>query len=190
MSALADGVLLQCAVLALVDRWPTPSFVLTQRADGVGIDPGAICWPGGRSRPEETPRETALREAAEEISLPPESVSILCEGPTVVVPDRAWAIVPVLALLLEPAAFAPAASEVATIHLVPLDDLIDPRTHRHVTTPGGRELAWELPAGRLWGPTATITGWALDMVASGWTRRGCPDGIPPLAPDQAIGCPP
>lgn len=63
---------------------------LIQREDGVHVlyevraknldrQPGEICFPGGMQEPGETYEQCALREAWEEISLPPERVDVLSE---------------------------------------------------------------------------------------------------------------
>lgn len=41
---------------------------------------GEVCFPGGKSDPEDQDEvDTALREAEEEIGLPPEQVEVICK---------------------------------------------------------------------------------------------------------------
>ena len=51
--------------------------VFTRRRDDLKRHPGEISFPGGRQDPGETLVETALREAHEEIGLPPAAVEIV-----------------------------------------------------------------------------------------------------------------
>ena len=46
-----------------------PSVLLTRRADHLRSHKGEISFPGGRMEPNETPHQTALREAHEEVAL-------------------------------------------------------------------------------------------------------------------------
>ena len=66
------------AVLALLTQ-ATPEelhFVLTKRAAHVR-QPGDICFPGGHQEPNETLRQTALRETEEELGIPAQKIQIL-----------------------------------------------------------------------------------------------------------------
>jgi 8-oxo-dGTP pyrophosphatase MutT (NUDIX family) len=68
----------EAAVLApVVFRADGPAIVFTKRADHLGQHPGQMSFPGGGREPEDADlRETALREANEEIGLDPTEVSI------------------------------------------------------------------------------------------------------------------
>jgi 8-oxo-dGTP pyrophosphatase MutT (NUDIX family) len=71
-----DGPLTPAAVLiALVERDAGLTVILTRRADTLRRHTGQIALPGGRREPGETPWQTALREAHEEIGLEPRFVS-------------------------------------------------------------------------------------------------------------------
>ena len=73
-----DGPLTPAAVLiALVERDHGLSVILTRRADTLRRHTGQIALPGGRRDPGETPWQTALREAHEEIGLEPGFVSVV-----------------------------------------------------------------------------------------------------------------
>lgn len=59
-------------------------IVLTRRRSDMRRHAGEISFPGGRSDPEDpTPTATALREADEELGLPPENVEVLGALPPV-----------------------------------------------------------------------------------------------------------
>ena len=63
-------------LVGLVEREAGLSVLLTRRADTLRSHTGQVAFPGGRSDPGETPWETALREAQEEIGLDPSLVEL------------------------------------------------------------------------------------------------------------------
>ena len=67
------------AVLAplFVDAAGELHAVFTRRRHDLRRHPGEISFPGGRQDPGETLIETALREAHEEVGLPPDAVDVL-----------------------------------------------------------------------------------------------------------------
>ncbi|MHB0775708.1 CoA pyrophosphatase [Halomonas sp. WWR20] len=73
-----SSALPQAAVLlAIVDR-PEPSLIFTQRATHLKQHSGQVAFPGGKVEPSDASLyATALREAHEEIALPPERVTRL-----------------------------------------------------------------------------------------------------------------
>ena len=60
-----------------LDAAGEPSVVLTRRRDDLRRHAGEISFPGGRREPGETLLEAALREAEEEIGLPPRDVDVV-----------------------------------------------------------------------------------------------------------------
>ncbi len=65
-------------LLGLVQRNPDLCFVLTRRTESVATHKGQISFPGGlREASDADLVETALRETAEELGVPPESVEVL-----------------------------------------------------------------------------------------------------------------
>lgn len=69
------------------------SLLMEVRSDKVR-QPGEICFPGGRAEPGETPVETAVREACEELGIRPETISITSEPEIEVMADgrRVWSV--------------------------------------------------------------------------------------------------
>ena len=62
----------EAAVLVPITRSDEPEVVLTLRASGLSTHSGEVAFPGGRRDPEDADLvQTALREAEEEIGLPP-----------------------------------------------------------------------------------------------------------------------
>lgn len=85
---------------------------------------GEVCFPGGRSNPEETFEACALRETWEELSIPPQEIELIGRTDFLCQPGRSL-IQPVLGLV-SPAGFAamrPSPAEVAEVFTVPLEFL-------------------------------------------------------------------
>ena len=97
--------------------------VLVVRAEH-GVHGGQIALPGGvRNVADAGLRETALREAEEEIGLPSASVEVIDELPAVLVPTG-FRITPFLArLLTEPPVWRPQDGEIAEVLTVSVADL-------------------------------------------------------------------
>ena len=68
----------EAAVLVPITRSDEPELVLTLRASGLSTHSGEVAFPGGRRDPEDRDLvDTALREAEEEIGLPPGLVEMV-----------------------------------------------------------------------------------------------------------------
>jgi 8-oxo-dGTP pyrophosphatase MutT (NUDIX family) len=148
------------AVLVAVTDRPDPGVILTQRTETLRKHPGQVAFPGGRIDPEDAdPTAAALREAWEEIGLPPARVEVV--GPV----DRyhtgtGFDVTPILGVIPPDFAYVPAAAEVADVFEVPLAHLLDPANH----VPGSAEwkgrtrhfhqIDWQ--GRRIWGATAAM----------------------------------
>ena len=138
-------------------------LILTKRASGLQHHPGQIAFPGGKvDDGDDGPAGAALREAWEEIGLPPEGVTILGHLPpheTV----TGYSVTPILGLVR--AAFEPKlqASEVAEAFTVPLSHVTTPTNYsierrlwrgvwrRYYTVPYGPYYIWGATARILYG---------------------------------------
>lgn len=70
-------------LLPIIERPTGPHLILTKRSSTIKNHPGQIAFPGGRVDPDDASHvAAALREADEEIGLPPSSVEVLGELPT------------------------------------------------------------------------------------------------------------
>jgi 8-oxo-dGTP pyrophosphatase MutT (NUDIX family) len=147
------------AVLIPVIAHPQGLTVLfTQRTTHLRSHSGQVAFPGGRAEPSDPGAEfTALREAQEEIGLPPARVEVLAR-----LPDyrtrTGYRVTPVVGLLTPPVAFRPDPNEVAEIFEVPLDFLLDQRNQQRRTREyQGQQVGYyvfEYGSRVIWGATA------------------------------------
>lgn len=124
-------VLRPAAVLiAVVERPAGPAVLLTKRASGLRHHPGQIALPGGRVDPTDPSIEAAaLREAQEEVALPPDAVQVLGRMPaheTV----TGYAMTPVVAHVTGDFVPRLQQSEVAEAFFVPFAHVADPANFR------------------------------------------------------------
>ncbi|GAB2735246.1 CoA pyrophosphatase [Melaminivora jejuensis] len=139
----ADRAPAQAAVLVPIVLHERPTVLLTERTANLSTHSGQVAFPGGRSDPEDRDAAaTALREAQEEVGLPPERVEVLGQLSTYIT-GTAFIVTPVVALVQPGAALTPNPDEVADVFEVPLDYLLDPAHHqRHLLQWQGQQREW------------------------------------------------
>lgn len=134
--------------------------LFTKRAQHLRNHKGEISFPGGRMEAGETPVETALREAWEEVALDPALVTVVGELDHLSTVVSNSYIVPVVATVAERPALAPHAGEVDRILWVPLDELARADTYREEWWGIGdleRPIHFfELDDETIWGATARM----------------------------------
>jgi len=157
----------QAAVLVgLVVREHGLQVMLTRRTDHLRDHAGQISFPGGRSEPEDdSPEATALREAEEEVGLPPDRVELLGRLPDYTTVTQ-FVVTPVVGLVHPPFELTLDAFEVAEAFEVPLAFLMTPAHHRrHVFQfEGGQRQFLSMPWRQadaaheyfIWGATAAM----------------------------------
>lgn len=157
----AHAELTPAAVLvALIERPSGFQVLLTRRTEHLRDHAGQISFPGGRIEPEDAGAEAAaLREAEEEVGLPPSQVEIVGRLP--VYPLRTGYLVhPVVAFVAPPLRLLPDPYEVAEIFEVPLEFFLDPDNHKpHEIEHQGelfRLYAMPYKDYYIWGATAAI----------------------------------
>lgn len=120
-------------LVTLADGVDGPSVLLTRRSWELRHHKGEISFPGGRMDPGETPVQTALREAHEEVGLDPTSVRVHGELEHLnTVVSRSY-IVPKVGVVDEPVELAGRTMEVDRVLWVPLAELTRPDTYRSET---------------------------------------------------------
>lgn len=118
------------AVLVGLVQHAEPTVLLTQRTAHLRSHSGQVAFPGGKSDDEDSgPIATALREAHEEVGLPPSLVDVLGTLP-VYTTGSAYQVTPVVALLPPDCPLVPNPHEVESVFEVPLRFLMNPANHR------------------------------------------------------------
>lgn len=132
--------------------------VLTRRRADMRIHPGQVSFPGGRQDNGEELRDTALREASEEIGLAPEAVEIVGALPPTPTFVTDFAIHPFVGLIEPGHAWRPSETEVAAVIEPAIDELRAGWALRPVQTPRGTFTAdtYEVGDDLIWGATARI----------------------------------
>ncbi len=148
------------AVLVPIVLHDEPTILLTRRTPHLHAHAGQIAFPGGGADPGDLDRrQTALREAEEEVGLAPEAVETLGRLDTYLT-RTGFEVVPIVGLLRPPLSLVPDPFEVAEIFEVPLTFVLrHDQPRRHVTTIEGKERAfWVFPwrDRYIWGATAGI----------------------------------
>jgi 8-oxo-dGTP pyrophosphatase MutT (NUDIX family) len=117
-------------LLPLYEREGQPQLLFIKRTDKVGLHKGEIGFPGGRlERDDPTPLAAALREAHEELGIPPETVTPLGALPIVATVVTSMVIHPFVGRLPAPPEILPDPYEVAETIEVPLAFLRDPANY-------------------------------------------------------------
>jgi 8-oxo-dGTP pyrophosphatase MutT (NUDIX family) len=134
--------------------------VFTRRRDDLRRHAGEISFPGGRQDPGEDLRQTALREAHEEIGLDPadvELVGALAPTPTVV---TSYAIYPFVGVIATATAWRPSAAEVAEVLELSLPKLKRGYGRERLIRRGlpFRTDVYKTDGALIWGATARILG--------------------------------
>jgi len=133
--------------------------VFTKRRDDLRRHPGEISFPGGRQdSPDEDLRQTALREASEEIGLPPDAVEIigaLQPTPTFV---TSYAIYPYVGVIEPGRAWELSPLEVAEVLELSLADLRAGYARKRLVRRGVpiRTDTYTVGENLIWGATARI----------------------------------
>ncbi len=116
-------------LIAIVARGEELSVVFTRRHHGISY-PGHVCFPGGRSDPGDAgEEETALREAHEEIRLPPGRVRLLGRLGDYYT-HSGYCIAPVVGIVTPPLQLVPYPGEVEEIIEIPLPYLLRSDSYR------------------------------------------------------------
>ena len=171
VDAAPSGTWRPSAVLVgVTDENGAPSLLLTRRADHLRNHAGEVSFPGGRMEPGETPHDTALREAHEEIALPPSLVRPVGVLPslTTVVSDSH--ITPVVARVGTFPSLRVDPGEVARVFTVPVAEFARTDTYASEmwSTPRGEIDVhfFRLDDETVWGATARMIVTLLDVLTA------------------------
>jgi len=142
--------------------------VLTRRRDDLRRHPGEISFPGGRRDPDDADlQSTALREAQEEIGLPPHAVQILgALQPTPTI-ATGYAVYPFVGLIEAGQAWKLSPREVAEVLELPLAAIRSGYARRRLVRRGIplRTDTYVVGDVLIWGATARILADLFDRLA-------------------------
>jgi 8-oxo-dGTP pyrophosphatase MutT (NUDIX family) len=159
-------------LIAVVDTPDGPAVLLTRRSGHLRNHRGEMSFPGGRLDEGEDPVSGALREAWEEIALPPSAVEPVGElSPLATFVSRSH-IVPIVGRVRELPELRPNPDEVDRIMVVPLVDLAGPEVYRQeiwdvgAARPDGTYAIhfFELDDETVWGATGRMLVELLSLV--------------------------
>jgi 8-oxo-dGTP pyrophosphatase MutT (NUDIX family) len=146
------------AVLVPLYREPLTA-VFTERRGDLSHHAGEISFPGGRQdHPEEDLRETALREAHEEIGLDPAGVELVGALPPVGTFVTGYRVFPFVGLIEPGQSWRPQATEVEQVLEFSLADLVQGQEMRRLIRKGVpiKTPTYTVDGHLVWGATARI----------------------------------
>ncbi len=164
------------AVLAAIyDHQGEAHIVLTRRSAALRVHSGEVSFPGGGQDAGEDLRDTARREACEEVGLDPDLVEIIGELDHLSTITSNSFIVPYVAVLPHRPTLSASPAEVDAVLHVPLSELLDPTHFREERWDifGTDRPMWffDLVGDTVWGATAALLRQLLGF-ATGTVARG------------------
>ena len=167
---VVGGPLVKAAVLLPILDRGEPWLIFAKRTETVGQHAGQISFPGGRVDPTDAGfLQAALREAHEEIGLPPDVVEPLGALDDQETVATQFIITPWVGLVRETVAWKPDGVEIERVIEVPVAALLDPtnaRTERWTRNGVTRDVYfYEYAGDTIWGATARILRDYLAIVA-------------------------
>lgn len=143
------------------------SLLLTRRSEQLAAHSGQIAFPGGAVEEGEALSQAAIREAQEEVGIPPEVVELIGRLDDLVT-NSGFLVAPFIGVIHEPIEYAMQESEVTEIFEVPLDVLLRPDQPevRYVPFRDRRYPAYFYRHGdyEIWGLTGRMLKSFLDLV--------------------------
>jgi 8-oxo-dGTP pyrophosphatase MutT (NUDIX family) len=152
----------------LVPLYPDLRAVFTERRADLRRHAGEISFPGGRQdRPDEDLRETALREAHEEIGLEPADVELMGALPPVGTFVTSYRIFPFVGRIQEQHVWSPQESEVARVLEFSLAELERGHEMKRLVRKGVpiKTPTYTVDGHLVWGATARIVQSLLERLA-------------------------
>jgi 8-oxo-dGTP pyrophosphatase MutT (NUDIX family) len=148
-----------------------PEILFVERSSTMRTHAGQIALPGGASDPgDPTLADTALREAVEETGVDPSGIVVLGSLPPAHVAVSGFDVTAVVAWWRTPSPVSAVdPREAASVHIIPVAELVDPDRRVQVRHPSGYTgPAFEVRGLLIWGLTAHLVDGVLELA--GWQR--------------------
>lgn len=143
------------------------SLLFSRRSADLAAHSGQIAFPGGAVEPGESLEAAAVREAQEEVGIPPASVELIGRLDDLIT-NSGFLVAPFVGVIAEPIEYVLQAGEVDEVFEVPVDALLDPRLPevRYVPFRSRRYPAYFYPYREyeIWGLTGRMVKALLDLV--------------------------
>lgn len=177
------GLRKSAVLLPLYARGGVVQLLFIKRTDRVGSHKGEIGFPGGRLETEDSgPLAAALREAEEEVGIPPHTVRPIGALPPVSTVVSGMVIYPFVGQLAAPPELILSEFEVAETIEVPLPILLDPANHHEeewlIRETRRRVFFYRHGPHDIWGATGRIVQHFLARLER-WPDRPAPDAWTP-----------
>ncbi|HEV7523359.1 MAG TPA: CoA pyrophosphatase [Acidimicrobiia bacterium] len=157
-----EGSQAAAVLVALYEANGEASVVLIKRPETMSSHRGEIAFPGGKFDPalDADLRDTALREAHEEVGLAPSDVEVVARLDGIGTVATRFTITPYVGFLAGPPVLTPNPSEVVRTLEVKLSELLDPESYREehwdTNTFSFDVHFYDLEDETVWGATARI----------------------------------
>jgi len=155
-------------LVALTDHPGDPEVILTRRSARLSTHSGEVAFPGGKHDDTDPDLQfTALREAHEEVGLPPEKVEVL--GPLgQVMSKHRLQVTPYVGLVSSQIELTPNPDELDAVFRVPVSFFLEKehfRTHQIRSHGRIHEVpAWQYGDYTIWGLTAYVLAELMNMA--------------------------
>ncbi|WP_336034824.1 NUDIX hydrolase [Halobacterium yunchengense] len=174
-------------LVPVVERDAGAALVFTKRADHLGEHPGQMSFPGGGREPSDDDlRDTAAREAFEEIGLRREDVSFVGQLDDIRTTSR-YSVTPFVARVPD-REFVPDEREVEEVAVLPVAALTDPANYeveKRVHPRYGEAVVhfFHVDGYTVWGATGRILVQFLELGV-GWTPPDRDPGVVEMDPER------
>lgn len=156
-----------CVLIPLIRKNGGWSMLFTRRSEHLAAHSGQIAFPGGAVEGGETLEQAAVREAEEEVGIPPRHVEIIGRLDDVIT-HSGFLVAPFAAVIHEPIEYVIQEAEVVEVFEVPIEALLDVRNPevRYVPFRGRNFPAYFYHHGpyEIWGLTGRMVKAFLDLV--------------------------
>src|SRR5260221_1810161 len=115
-----------CVLIPLIrDLAGNWSILFARRSEQLKANRGQIAFPGGSVEVNEALEAAAIREAQEEVGIPPQDVELIGRIDDIVT-NSGFLVAPFVGVITEPVEYILQESEVVEVFEVPVDALLDP----------------------------------------------------------------